>query len=49
MARLSASETAHYQHEGWVIPEFRLPPSRVAAMVQALETLLRDNPGVRPE
>jgi hypothetical protein len=49
MARLSAAETAHYQHEGWVIPEFRLPPSRVAAMVQALETLLRDNPGVRPE
>jgi hypothetical protein len=40
MARLSAAETAHYQHEGWVIPEFRLPPSRVAAMVQALETLL---------
>jgi hypothetical protein len=49
MARLSSAETAHYQHEGWVIPEFRLPPSRVAAMVQALETLLRDNPGVRPE
>jgi len=49
MARLSSAETAHYQREGWVIPEFRLPPSRVAAMVQALETLLRDNPGVRPE
>ena len=49
MARLSAAETAHYQREGWVIPEFRLPPARVAAMVQALETLLRDNPGVRPE
>ena len=49
MAQLSPAETAHYQREGWVIPEFRLPPSRVATMVQALETLLRDNPGVRPE
>ena len=49
MARLKPAEAAHYQREGWVIPEFRLPPARVATMVQALETLLRDNPGVRPE
>lgn len=31
------------------MPRFRLPPARVAAMVDALETLLRQNPGVRPE
>ena len=49
MARLHPAEATHYQREGWVIPEFRLPAPRVAAMVQALETLLRDNPGVRPE
>ena len=49
MARLHADEIAHYQREGWVIPRFRLPPARVALMVEALETLLRDNPGVRPE
>jgi ectoine hydroxylase-related dioxygenase (phytanoyl-CoA dioxygenase family) len=49
MARLKPAEAAHYQREGWVIPEFRLPPARVATMVHALETLLRDNPGVRPE
>ena len=49
MARLAPEEAAHYQREGWVIPEYRLPPARVATMVNALETLLRDNPGVRPE
>ena len=49
MARLTVEETSHYQREGWVIPQFRLPPARLATMVQALETLLRENPGVRPE
>ena len=49
MARLHADEVEHYRAEGWVIPRFRLPAERVAAMVVALETLLRDNPGVRPE
>jgi ectoine hydroxylase-related dioxygenase (phytanoyl-CoA dioxygenase family) len=49
MAKLHADEIAHYRAEGWVIPRFRLPPARVAAMVAALEELIRDNPGVRPE
>jgi hypothetical protein len=49
MARLHEDEVAHYRREGWVVPRYRLPPARVAAMVQALEQLLRDNPGVRPE
>jgi ectoine hydroxylase-related dioxygenase (phytanoyl-CoA dioxygenase family) len=49
MAHLSDDEIAHYRDEGWVIPRFRLPPERVALMVDALETLLRYNPGVRPE
>jgi len=49
MARLQDDEVAHYRREGWVVPRFRLPPARVAAMVDALETLLRQNPGVRPE
>jgi ectoine hydroxylase-related dioxygenase (phytanoyl-CoA dioxygenase family) len=49
MARLHEDEIAHYRREGWVVPRYRLPPARVAAMVQALEQLLRDNPGVRPE
>jgi hypothetical protein len=49
MARLLDDEVAHYRREGWVVPRFRLPAARMAAMVDALETLLRQNPGVRPE
>jgi hypothetical protein len=49
MAKLQADEIERYRAEGWVIPRFRLPAARVAAMVAALEALLRDNPGVRPE
>jgi len=49
MVRLSEHEISHYRDEGWVVPRFRLPAARVAAMVEALETLLRQNPGVRPE
>jgi hypothetical protein len=49
MARLQADEIAHYRGEGFVIPRFRLPTDRVVLMVEALETLLRQNPGVRPE
>ena len=49
MARLHEDEIAHYRREGWVVPRYRLLPARVAAMVRALERLLRENPGVRPE
>ena len=49
MSHLHADEIAHYRREGWVVPRFRLPAARVAAMVDALEALLRQNPGVRPE
>lgn len=49
MAQLSPQEIAHYQAEGWVIPQFRLPEARVATMREALDELIRDNPGVRPE
>ena len=49
MARLAPEEIEHYRREGWVIPRFRLPGSRVTAMVQALDALIAANPGVRPE
>jgi len=49
MARLHADEIERYRVDGWVIPRFRLPAARVAAMATALDALLRDNPGVRPE
>ncbi len=49
MAQLSPHEIAHYHAEGWVIPQFRLPAARVAQMREALDALIRNNPGVRPE
>jgi hypothetical protein len=49
LSALHDHEIAHYHREGWVVPRFRLPPARVATMVDALEDLLRRNPGVRPE
>ncbi len=49
MAQLHSDEIERYRSQGWVVPRFRLPPERVASMVDALETLLRQNPGVRPE
>ncbi|MBT2323494.1 phytanoyl-CoA dioxygenase family protein [Variovorax paradoxus] len=49
MAHLSPHEIAHYHAEGWVIPQFCLPATRVAQMREALDELIRRNPGVRPE
>ena len=49
MARLSADEIAHYRTEGYVVPHYRLPADRVSRMRDALDALIRDNPGVRPE
>jgi ectoine hydroxylase-related dioxygenase (phytanoyl-CoA dioxygenase family) len=49
MARLSPAEVAHYRSEGWLIPRYTLPPARVAQMADALDLLIRNNPGVRPE
>ena len=49
VAHLQADEIEHYRREGWVVPRHRLAPAGVARMVEALERLLRANPGVRPE
>ena len=49
MAHLSPDEISRYQREGWVVPQWRLPEAQVATMRDALDELLRRNPGVRPE
>ena len=49
MARLLSAEIDRYDAEGWLVPSFRLPAPRIAQMGAALDTLIRDNPGVRPE
>lgn len=49
MGQLSADEISRYRDEGWVKPRFRLPEARVGVMRDALDDLIRRNPGVRPE
>jgi ectoine hydroxylase-related dioxygenase (phytanoyl-CoA dioxygenase family) len=49
MASLSRSEIDTYHSEGWVVPQYRLPTQRVELMRKALDDLIRNNPGVRPE
>jgi ectoine hydroxylase-related dioxygenase (phytanoyl-CoA dioxygenase family) len=49
MAHLSDSEVRQYAEQGYLIPSFRLPRSRVDALRESLDRLIRDNPGVRPE
>lgn len=49
MASLTSQEIAQYHDQGYLIPSFRLSPSRTDQLRVALEQLLNDNPGVRPE
>ena len=48
-SHLDAAEIDHYQREGWVVPRFRLPSEDIARLREALDDLIRANPGVRPE
>ena len=47
--RLHDDELEHYRREGYVVPAWRLPAARVDSLRDALDELLRRNPGVRPE
>jgi len=49
MACLSEQEVLRYQRDGYVVPQFRLDNTWVVRMQDALNTLIRNNPGVRPE
>ena len=49
MAYLSPEEAATYLRDGVLIPSFRLSAEWVARLQSALDGLIRDNPGVRPE
>src|SRR5215218_4681109 len=46
---LGHAEIGQYRRDGWVVPQFRLPADEVGAMRDALDALIRANPGVRPE
>lgn len=49
MANLSSLEIAHYHAQGYVVPQYRLSPDWVVRLQEALNTLIRNNPAVRPE
>ncbi len=49
MVSLSASEIAQYQQEGYVVPAYALSGAWVERMQGALNNLMANNPGVRPE
>jgi Phytanoyl-CoA dioxygenase (PhyH) len=49
MAKLAADEIKQYAADGYVIPRFRLPASKIEGLRLTLDTLIADNPGVRPE
>ena len=49
MASLSQAEIDQYHDRGYVVPRFRLDPSRLEVLRAALERVLEKNPQSRPE
>jgi ectoine hydroxylase-related dioxygenase (phytanoyl-CoA dioxygenase family) len=48
-ARLKPDQIATYHREGWVIPDYQLEPEFLKQLQDALNELIKNNPGVRPE
>ena len=46
---LTEAEVAHYHEDGYVVPEFRLPPDQVTRLRGALDRVIVANPDKRPE
>jgi ectoine hydroxylase-related dioxygenase (phytanoyl-CoA dioxygenase family) len=46
---LSPDEITLYQQQGYVIPAYQLEPQVLSRTQEALDNLIRNNPGVRPE
>jgi ectoine hydroxylase-related dioxygenase (phytanoyl-CoA dioxygenase family) len=49
MAVLSPQEIARYRGSGFVVPAYRLPAARVAALRATVDRLIAENPDIRPE
>lgn len=47
--RLSPSVIERYRQTGWLVPPYRLPSDLLHDLQRALDELIRNNPGVRPE
>src|SRR6056300_668379 len=48
-APLSAEAIQQYQEEGYLIPDYQLPESRLTDLMAAVDRVLLANPEVRPE
>jgi hypothetical protein len=46
---LRADELATYRRDGLLVPDYRLPDAQLQRLREALDRLIADNPGVRPE
>ena len=46
---LSEKDIANYHANGYVIPKYRLEPEFLKELQDALNALIANNPGVRPE
>jgi hypothetical protein len=49
VARLSSAEKSFYAEKGYVVPAWSFPRARIDEMRGALDKLIADNPGIRPE
>ncbi len=49
MAAVSDDEVARYRRDGVLVPDYRLPAAKLALLRAALDQVLAENPGVRPE
>jgi len=46
---LDANEVNHYHQHGYIVPRYRLDSDFLTELQSALDALIADNPGVRPE
>ena len=49
MAKLTREERLAYETEGYVVPSYRVPEARMAALAAATEEVIAANPDTRPE
>jgi hypothetical protein len=46
---LAEAEVEAYHRDGIIVPEWRMPPDRLAELRDAVDAIIAANPGVRPE
>ena len=49
MLALEPTAMEHYEDEGWIVPNHRLPSDLLSEFRQLVDDIIRDNPDIRPE